>query len=134
MIWSLYNWFAIANQRKIPKWLSFKNYRSESLNIWCEYIGAICAYVYQIGKFLCLTMCQGEVCTDDANADANTGRWWCTTDKAWLYKALRLLNQMSQKKRKKENGKNIKLKLDIKSYRLIYTNWKQKLMYYMCPN
>ena len=26
-------------------------------------------------KFLCLTMCQGEVCTDDANADdANDGQ------------------------------------------------------------
>ena len=31
----------IANQRKIPKWLPFKNYRSESLNISC-------AYEYQI--------------------------------------------------------------------------------------
>ena len=32
-----------------------------------------CAYVYQISSF-CLTLCQGEVCTDDdadANDDAN---------------------------------------------------------------
>ena len=32
----------IANQRKIPKWLPFKNYMSESLNISCAYMGDIC--------------------------------------------------------------------------------------------
>ena len=29
----------IANKRKVPKWLLFKNYMSESLNIWCAYTG-----------------------------------------------------------------------------------------------
>ena len=38
----------IVNQRKIPKWLLFKNYKSESLNILCAHVGDICAYVYQI--------------------------------------------------------------------------------------
>ena len=38
----------IANQRKIPKWLPFKNYKSESLNISCAYMGDICTYVYQV--------------------------------------------------------------------------------------
>ena len=31
----------ITNQRKVPRWLSFKNYKSESLNIICTYIGDI---------------------------------------------------------------------------------------------
>ena len=38
-----------TNQRKVPKLLPFKNYKSESLNILCAYMGDICAYVYQIG-------------------------------------------------------------------------------------
>ena len=38
----------ITNQRKIPKWLPFENYRPESLNIWCAHMGDICACVYQI--------------------------------------------------------------------------------------
>ena len=38
----------IANQRKVPKWLPFKNCMSESLNIQCAYMGDIDAYVYQI--------------------------------------------------------------------------------------
>ena len=46
--------------------------------------------------FLCLTLCQGEMCTDD---DAETG--WCQQrrmmDKAELYKAFWLRNRMSQK-------------------------------------
>ena len=37
-----------ANERKIPKWLPFKNYKSESLNVYCVYMGDICAQVYQI--------------------------------------------------------------------------------------
>ena len=41
----------IANQRKIPKWLPFKNYKSESLNIWCVYVGAMYACVYQMQSF-----------------------------------------------------------------------------------
>ena len=34
-------------------------------------MGDICAYVYQIWSFYILTLCQGEVCTDDANANAD---------------------------------------------------------------
>ena len=34
----------MANQRKIPKWLPFKNYKSEALNIRWAYMGEICAY------------------------------------------------------------------------------------------
>ena len=30
----------IANQRKTPNWLPIKNYKSESLNIGCAYVGA----------------------------------------------------------------------------------------------
>ena len=59
----------IANQRKIPKWLPFKNYRSESLNILCAYMmGHMCICIPNM-KSVCLTLCQGEVCTD-ANTDA----------------------------------------------------------------
>ena len=35
-----------ANQRKVPKWLPFKIYESESLNNSCAYMGDTCAYVY----------------------------------------------------------------------------------------
>ena len=38
----------IANQRKVQKWLRFKNYQSESLNILCAYMVDMDAYVYQI--------------------------------------------------------------------------------------
>ena len=38
----------IANPRKVPKWMPFKNYNSESLNILCANIGDTGAYVYQI--------------------------------------------------------------------------------------
>ena len=37
-----------ANQRKVPKLLPPKNYKSESLHISCAHIGDIWAYVYQI--------------------------------------------------------------------------------------
>ena len=37
-----------ANQRKIPKQLRLKNFKSESLNILCAYMGDICAYACQI--------------------------------------------------------------------------------------
>ena len=37
-----------TNQRKVPKWLPFKKYTSESLNIRCAYMEDICAYVCQI--------------------------------------------------------------------------------------
>ena len=40
----------IANQIKVPKWLPFKNYKSESLNIQCAYMRDIDAYVYQIWR------------------------------------------------------------------------------------
>ena len=61
----------IANQRKIPKWLPFKNYKAESLNISYAYMGGhVCIGIPNM-KFLCLTMCQGEVCTDDINDDTN---------------------------------------------------------------
>ena len=35
-----------ANQRKIPNWLPFKGYESESLTNWCVYTRGIGAYVY----------------------------------------------------------------------------------------
>ena len=59
-----------ASQRKIPKWLPFKNYKPELLNILCAYIRDtdVCVDLYM--KPLCLIMWQGEVCTDD-DADAN---------------------------------------------------------------
>ena len=34
--------------------------------------GGICAHAYNM-KFVCLTLWLGEVCTDDANANTNTG-------------------------------------------------------------
>ena len=34
----------IGNQRNIPKWLPFENYKSESL----AYVRDMCTYVYQI--------------------------------------------------------------------------------------
>ena len=63
----------------VPKWLSFKNYRSESQkNLMCIYEGHRCICVPNM-KFVCLTLLLGEVCTDNANADANTdddnARW-----------------------------------------------------------
>ena len=57
-------------------------------------MGGITACVPNM-KFLCLTLGQGEVCTD-ANANAIAGQQ-CTMDKARLYNALWLINQMSQK-------------------------------------
>ena len=39
---------------------------SESLYICCVYMGDMCAY-----EVCSLTLCQGEVCTDDTNIDAN---------------------------------------------------------------
>ena len=45
-------------------------------------------------KFLCLTLCKGEVCTDD-NADADTD---ANDDGQFvMFLALWLINQMSQK-------------------------------------
>ena len=38
----------IANQRKVPKWLPFKNYKSKSLNILCTCTRDI----FQIFSFL----------------------------------------------------------------------------------
>ena len=58
----------IANQRKILKWLPFKNYRNFRITkyLMCIYWGYMCICIPNM-KFLCLTLCQGEVCTDDDN-------------------------------------------------------------------
>ena len=81
----------------------------------CIYGGHVCICIPNM-KFLCLTVCQREVCTDDANTDPDTGWQWCTMDKAWLYKALWLINQMSQK--------NLKTNL---LYSLVGTNYTQSI-------
>ena len=57
----------IANLRKLP----FENYKSQSLNI-CIYGGHMYICIPNM-KFLCLTLCQGEVCTD-VNTNADAGR------------------------------------------------------------
>ena len=46
-------------------------------------------------KFLCPTMCQREVCTDDGNDDANDDDAR-RTKHDYISKALWLINQMSQ--------------------------------------
>ena len=58
----------IANQRKVPKWLPFKQYKSESLNM-CKNEKQRCIVVPKM-KLLCLILWLGEVCTDDTNANA----------------------------------------------------------------
>ena len=68
----------IANQRKVPKWLPFKNFKSASLNIKCAYtLGQIGIFVPNM-KFLCQTLWLGGVCTDDDANDDDTNedtRW-----------------------------------------------------------
>ena len=41
----------IANQRKVLKWLLFKNYMSENLNIQFAFTGEKGASLYKIGSF-----------------------------------------------------------------------------------
>ena len=54
-----------ANQRKIPKWLPFKKLQVRITKyLMCMYGGHLCICVP-------LTQCQGEVCTDNNDADAN---------------------------------------------------------------
>ena len=75
----------IANQRKVPKWLPFKNYKSESLNINGHMWGA---YVHTHTK------CEVSVFKPVARRGVHRRcqRRRCTTDKAlWLIK------QMSEK-------------------------------------
>ena len=61
----------IANQRKVPKRLPFKNCKSNSQKyLMCIYNGHMCICVPNMGC-VCLNLWLGEVCTD-ANADANT--------------------------------------------------------------
>ena len=36
----------VANQRKVPKWLPFINYKSESLNISCAYIPGTYGHIH----------------------------------------------------------------------------------------
>ena len=62
---------SIANQRKVSKWLPFKNYKLESLNMICIYGGHICMCIPRM-KFLCLSLCQVEVYTDDDANDDDT--------------------------------------------------------------
>ena len=52
-----------ANQRKVPKWLPFKNYIRITKYLMCMYEGHMCIYLPNM-KFLCLTLWQGEGCTD----------------------------------------------------------------------
>ena len=79
-----------TNQRKVPKWLSFKNYQVRITKyLMCIYGGHMCICIPNM-KFLCLTLCKGEVCTDDANDDGQS----------MIEKALWLINQMSQKEQK----------------------------------
>ena len=56
----------IRNQRKVPKWLQVRTTKY----LMCIYGGHMCICIPNM-KFLCLTLWQREVCTDDANADAN---------------------------------------------------------------
>ena len=69
-----------AYKKKLPKWLPFKKLHVRITKyLMCICGGHMCICVPNI-KCLCLTMCQGEVCTDDvytnnANAnDANNGQ------------------------------------------------------------
>ena len=61
-----------TNQRKVAKQLTFKKIQVRITKyLMCIYGGHMCISVPNM-KFLCLTMCQGEVCTDDdANDDTN---------------------------------------------------------------
>ena len=58
----------IANQRKIPKWLPFKNYKSESLDMhkWGTYVHMYTKYEVSMSNPVL-----EEVCTDDTNINAN---------------------------------------------------------------
>ena len=71
----------------------------------CIYGGHMCICVPNM-KFLCLILCQGEVCTDatdDTNGNDDAGRWRMM-DNSWLYRALWLINQMSQKLNASQNS------------------------------
>ena len=57
----------LANQRKESKWLLFKNYMSESLNILYAYMGDICIHLYKYEVSMSNSVAS-ELCTD---ADAN---------------------------------------------------------------
>ena len=63
--------------KKSSKWLPFKNYKVRITKyLMCIYGGHIYICIPNM-KFLCLTLCQGEVCTDhanDDNANANVDR------------------------------------------------------------
>ena len=56
----------IANQRKIAKWLPFKNYKSETFDVhmWGIYVHMCTKYKVSMSNPV------GEVRTDDTNADA----------------------------------------------------------------
>ena len=72
----------IANQRKIPKWLPFKQLQVRITKyLMCIYEGHRCTCVPK-KKSVCLTLWLGEVCTDantnndDAKTDhADNTRW-----------------------------------------------------------
>ena len=58
-----------TNQRKTPKIAAiYKLLVRITKYLICIYGGHMCICIPNM-KFLCLTLCQGEVCTDDANAD-----------------------------------------------------------------
>ena len=63
----------------------------------CIYGGHTCTCIPNM-KFLCLTLRRGKVCTDD-NTDSNDNEDDTRRIKTWLFLALWLMNQMSQKPR-----------------------------------
>ena len=64
----------IAFQRKVPKWLPFKNFQVRITKyLRCIYGGRMCISIPNM-KFLCLTLWQEEMCTDVNNDEANARR------------------------------------------------------------
>ena len=53
-----------ANQRKVPKMAAIKLQVRITKYLMCLYGGHMCKCIPNV-KLLCLTLCQGEVCTDD---------------------------------------------------------------------
>ena len=61
----------IANQRKLPKWLSFQVYKSKSLNICGACMGEICT---KYGVSMSNPVLLGVCTDDDEDANDNAGR------------------------------------------------------------
>ena len=83
-----------TNQRKVPKWLPFKNYKVRITKYFmCIYGGYMCICIPNM-KFLCLTLCHGEVCTDN---DANANDADANDRQSMIVSGALVDNQMSQK-------------------------------------